>query len=458
MPLKPGDLFSAELMARGQQNLLALDLVRFSHSEVLPGQPIDSTVTLVSRIEEAMPRLITGEAGFATETGVSTEASWAHRDFIGGARTLTVSATAQTGWLGFAGERQTLYGLSVALKQPLLFGSTTTGIARPFVDYRDDLQDRSWKAGGDLTVIYQARSDQSLSIGYGFSRRRVLEYRGAGSADLDFLTRLAIADSLGSDIKTSALTVTWLAERLDDSRNPTDGRILQVTGQVAGPSAISTVTYSRVDLSAAGFRPIGENSTLAARVGIGRLFPLGQSVPAVGDDPIRSILRLRDALFTAGGSYGVRGWGEQLLGPKTPDATGDLAAPESLTASRYVPIGGLARMQSTVEVRLPMPFLGSPHGVHSFVDAGRVWNPDVRFRTGGSDETRIFVSTGAGIEFASAIGPVRLTLGYKLNPSVLDLRDAGEVLAALIENRSILEVPEKTSRRFHLHLTLGRTF
>jgi len=458
MPLKRGHLFSAELMTRGQQNLFGLDLVRFAHSEVLQGQPIDSTVTIVSRIEEAFPRLLTGEAGFATETGISTEASWAHRDFFGGVRTLTISATAQTGWLGFAGEKQSVYGLSVALKQPLLFGSTTTGIGRPFVDFRDDLRDRSWKAGADLTVIYQARSDQSLSFGYGFSKRRVLEYRGAGSTDLDFLSRLALADSLGRDIKTSALTVTWLSEVLDDSRNPREGRTFRATGQLAGPSSISTVTFSRFDVSAAGFKPFGESSAIAARIGMGRLYPTGKSVPNPGEDPTQSILRLRDALFTAGGSYGVRGWGEQLLGPKTPDAQGDLNAPETLTASRYVPIGGLARVQSTIEVRLPMPLLGSPHGIHAFVDAGRVWNPDRRFPTGGPDETRIFMSTGGGIEFSSPVGPIRLTLGYKLNPSALDLRDAGEVLAALLANESILDVDTKPLRRFHLHLTLGRTF
>lgn len=458
MPLKPGDLFSSELMTRGQQNLFGLDLVRFARSEVLPGQPIDSTVTLVSHIEEALPRIVSGEAGFATETGVSTEASWAHRDFIGGARTLTISATAQTGWLGFARERQSVYGLSVALKQPLLFGSTTTGIARPFIDYRNDLSDRSWQTGADLTVVYQARSDQSISIGYGLSKRRVLEYRGAGSTDLDFLSRLAIADSLGTDIKTSALTVTWLSERLDDTRDPRLGRVLRATGQVAGPAAVSTVSYGRVDLSAAAFKPFGESSTLAGRIGVGRLFPLGQSVPDPGDDPTRSILRLRDALFTAGGSYGVRGWGEQLLGPKTPDAQGDLDEPLSLTASRYVPIGGLARMQSTVEVRLPMPIIGSPHGVHAFFDAGRVWNPDQRFPTGGPDETRMFFSTGGGVEFASAVGPIRLTVGYKLNPSVLDVRDAGDVLQALINDESVLDVSTLPLRRFHLHLTLGRTF
>lgn len=458
IPLKPGHRFSAERLARGQQNLSALDLVRFARAEPVPDQPIDSTVTIVAHVEEAFPRLITGEAGFATETGLSTEASWAHRDFIGGARTLTLTATAQTAWLGFAGTDRTLYGASIALKQPLLFGANTTGVARPFIDYRDDLLDRSWKAGIDLTLIYQSRADQSVSFGYGLSERRVLEFRGAGAADLDLFTRLAFADSLASNIRTSALTVTWLSEQVDNTRSPTAGRVLRATTQLAGPSGISSVTYGRIDLSAAGFVPLGDGSTLATRIGFGRLFPAGQSVPRRGDDPIRSFLLLRDALFTAGGSYGVRGWGEQLLGPKTPDARGELDAPETLTADRYVPIGGLARMQSTAELRLPMPILGSPHGVHGFLDMGRVWNPDPRYVTGGPDEARHFFSTGGGIEFSTPVGPVRLTLGYKLNPSALDLRDAGEVLQALLNNESILAVPERPIRRFHLHLTIGRTF
>lgn len=458
IPLKPGDVFSAASLARGEQQLVALDLVRFARAQIVPDQPIDSTVTLVARIEEGLPRIVSGETGLATETGVSAEASWAHRDFVGDARTLTVTATAQTNWLGFAGTDRTLYGASVSLKQPLLFGANTTGVARPFIDYRDDVRDRSWIAGTDLTFIYQPRSNQTLSIGYGLSQRRVLEYRGAGAADLDLFARLALADSLASNVRTHALTVAWLSDRVNNTRSPTSGHTLSASTQFAGPSGISSVTYARLDLSAAGFVPLAAESTLAVRFGLGRLFPMGQSVPRSPDDQVRAFLLLRDAVFTAGGSYGVRGWGERLLGPKTPDARGDLDAPETLTADRYVPIGGLARTHSTVELRLPMPFVGPPHGVHGFVDMGRVWNPDSRFLTGGPDEARPFFSTGGGIEFATPVGPIRLTLGYKLNPSELDLRDANDVLQALLNDESILDVPERGLRRLHVHLTIGRTF
>ena len=147
------------------------------------------------------------------------------------------------------------------------------------------------------------------------------------------------------------------------------------------------------------------------------------------------------------------------MGPKLPDVELDRAT-DSLKASRYVPLGGLARISGGVELQFPIPGLGARFAGHVFLDGGRVWTPDHRFLPPDDpyDQDKAYFSTGGGMGIETPVGPIRVSVGYKLNPSPLDLRDPNEVLKRLLAKESILDVPAETLRRFQLHLTLGRSF
>lgn len=170
------------------------------------------------------------------------------------------------------------------------------------------------------------------------------------------------------------------------------------------------------------------------------------------------MLQLREVLFTAGGGSDVRGWGEQQLGPKFPDARLVSTEPDTvLSAERYVPLGGLARISASAELRLPFPGAGPRHSTFVFLDAGKIWNADSRFGAGGP-ESRLFASAGTGLEVGTPVGPVRLSVGYKLNPSAFDLRDPQAVLDAIVRGDPVTSVPAGGVRRWHLHLVVGRAF
>ena len=198
------------------------------------------------------------------------------------------------------------------------------------------------------------------------------------------------------------------------------------------------------------------------RAGAGRIVPFGKSVARTGSEsPFVSLLRLRDVAFTAGGTRDVRGWGNQLVGPKLPEVrrVGSDGG-TGFTADRYSPIGGLARATGTVELQVPVPGLGEKWRTFLFLDGGTVWTPDSRFAldAGELDQDKLYLGTGIGLGYETVVGAVQVALGYKLNPSALDLRDPDEVLAALRAGTPIGAVSTNSWRRFQLHFSIGATF
>jgi hypothetical protein len=65
---------------------------------------------------------------------------------------------------------------------------------------------------------------------------------------------------------------------------------------------------------------------------------------------------------------------------------------------------------------------------------------------------------GAGIGYETVVGAIQFAVGYKLNPSPLDLRSPQDVLDALEEGRPLSSVPTESRRRLHLHFSIGSTF
>jgi outer membrane protein assembly factor BamA len=129
-------------------------------------------------------------------------------------------------------------------------------------------------------------------------------------------------------------------------------------------------------------------------------------------------------------------------------------------AERYAPVGGLARLLGSAEVQLPLPGFSDSWQSFLFFDTGRVWTPDSRFTlsAGELDQNDYYSSVGAGIGYETVVGAIQFAVGYKLNPSPLDLRSPQDVLDALEEGRPLSSVPTESRRRLHLHFSIGSTF
>jgi outer membrane protein insertion porin family len=464
IPIREGDWFSASQVNEGRRRIFRLDLFRIALTQVAPLPQPDSSVQVLFRVQEARSRSVSGLLGYTNVGGIAVGGQWEHRNFMGGARTFAVSGTAETGALALLTESPDEYfRAALSLRQPFVFVSGLSFVASPFGEYRDDYRDRSWEAGMDGTLVYQYAPLRAVSLRYRLSTREVLEYRvgevSTGTGEL--LGSTVVADSLEPRMVVSAFTLSATLGRLDDPANPRRGFIVQPSLEVTAPLGLPTNEYLKVDLWGSFYQNLGERIRLAGTLRAGRLFPFGGSVPSSGDDGVLEFIQLRDVNLMAGGPNDVRGWGSRLMGPKIPDPEIHISESDTTyTASRYLPLGGLARVSGALEIQFPIPRFGSEIRGHVFLDGGRVWTPDDRYLHTDDpyDQDKVYYSAGGGVGIETPLGPIRVSVGYKLNPSPLDLRDPGEVLNAFLEERPILDEKTNEWRRVRLHLTVGRVF
>jgi outer membrane protein insertion porin family len=452
IPIEPGDWYDENAVAAGEAELYELELIRRALGGVAQGQPRDTTVTLRYRVEEALPRTIWGRAGWRSEAGVAAEGHWTHRNFFGGARTLTGSLAVETGWAALEPDRGWSAGASASMRQPYLFHTRVSGTVGPFLRARDDIHDRSFLFGVEAAAIYKAAALETVTLQVEVARL------GISNA----LELLPVAELVGRGIRDyspafvrSLVRLTGSYGFLDDRLDPRVGYLVQPSVELTGPG---DVQYFRMGVEALGAVPISRRVGIFARAAAGRVYPFGRSDITIPDLRRDVAVGLHDALFTAGGTADVRGWGSGMLGPKMPDVRFREDTGASII-NRYMPVGGLARLTGSLELVLPFPFLSGSHRTFTFLDAGRVWTPGPYLSPPdpGLGEERWGFGTGAGVQIGTPFGPVRLSVGYKLNPTRLDLLAPDDVARTLAAGGDISALPTESIRRWHLHLAIGRT-
>jgi len=467
LPLEPGDWYDAAKLENGRAQVAQLSIVRLALVHVPRGSADDSSVVVSLGVTENPPRQVSGEAGLVSNGGLTGQVEWSHRSFLGGVRTFSVAATAQTGVVALETPAEQRYRLALTLFQPYVGDRRLSLAGGPFVEYRDDLRDRSQAVGFEGTLVYATSPLRSISLGYTISHRKILDYGFGDDLDpVEYLPLLGLADSatvgsLGTIFNRSTLTLDGSWGVLDEFANPRRGYVVRPRASVTLPG-FNTSEYLLLDVGATSFLPLTDRIGFTVRGSAGRIFPFGRSVREAGSEsPFVSLLRLREVTFSAGGSRDVRGWGSQLVGPKLPQVRFREEAGERIAfAERYSPVGGLARLHGSAEVQMPLPGFDEKWQTFAFLDGARIWTPDDRFDldAGELEQDRFFLGTGVGIGYETVVGAVQVALGYKLNPSALDVRDPDEVLEALEAGQPLSSVPEDSRRRFQLHFSIGATF
>ncbi len=466
LQLREGDAYSARLLIESQRTVQSLPVVRFARIET-EGKG-DSTIDLRVQITEAPAKVISGELGYVSDAGVSSEVRWSHHNLDHRALSFTISGIAQTGLFSLADIPEKRYRASVTLQKPAFPVPRMSLLVSPFIEDHDDTRDRSLTTGLDLTAVEQFAPLRTVAASYQFANKHVYQRRlddfASGNTDLLQLFQeqaQGLLDSLGGTLRSSVLTITSTVGDLDDPASPKRGLVLRPALSVTAPPSGNTTEYVRADATLQGYLPLSRRVTLSARFVAGKVFPFGSSLPGSERERQAKFLQLRDVMFTGGGTGDVRGYANDLLGPKFPDARLETVG-DSLVirANGYVPIGGLARSSASLELQLPLPGVGSTWGAFVFLDAGRVWTGDTRFQHDFDrvEQERWFYATGGGLELRTPVGPIRAGVGYKLDPSIEDLASASDVLDAALAGRSFDTLPKRNARHWQFHLAVGTSY
>jgi outer membrane protein insertion porin family len=199
----------------------------------------------------------------------------------------------------------------------------------------------------------------------------------------------------------SGFRITYARDRRD---NPTDAK--RGTFTTADASSASRTLGS----SASFFRGFFQNSSFTP---FGRAFVFARSVRFGVEVPFGSTDELDVPLperFFAGGGTSIRGFGLNQAGPRDP-VTG-------------FPVGGLALLAFNQELRFPMklPYIGNRLGGTLFYDGGNVYKDishiSFAWKPPSTANLDYFSHTvGFGVRYPTPIGPVRVDLGYQLNPA-----------------------------------------
>jgi outer membrane protein assembly factor BamA len=342
--------------------------------------------------------------------------------------------------------------------------------AGPAFERRDGRIDQSVSSSLIATLVYRFNALQSAALRYDYTYRQLKELHVPGliTTALDSLTGIAglsnaIIDSLKTPDRIPQLVFFTSLGHLDDLARPRHGLVFKPNLAVTVPARWGTVNFTKADMQVTMFAPFpGPANALMLRGSAGAIWPFGVSIPGPGLGSALEWYRLRDQILKAGGATDVRGYASELLGPKYPVLETDVVGTDTVLSSpRYNAIGGFRRVTGSVELRLAIPRFGPAIFGHLFTDAGRVWTTDDRFQLGGlvsSDETRTFYTTGGGIGYYTPVGAIRFDVGYKLNPSVYDLRSSSDVLRALFQGKPATAAPVDSRRRYAFHLSLGLFF
>lgn len=375
LTIRPGETLSRDAIDESRERLYSTGY--FSLVSIVPEQGSEpDAVGVVVRVSERKMRFVGAGVGYGTRDQLRLSGEWGHRNLWGRAKRGSVRGLLATELFPADLVRTGIEGRYV---EPWLFGTRTLGSVELSFERRREF---SGDVEYDLGLI---------SLLANVSRQLTRHTRGWATlenewADLDAQEGFELPDNRRPEL-TRSFTLTGERDRRNDYFDPTRGFFHRVIGGFSGGPLGGDADFWRGQVESQWFRT-ASSVTFAGRLRVGYEQPFGPS----------SFVPDRDR-FKLGGPTTVRGYDYQEIGP------GDFL------------------LLGNVEVRMPLFWRLS---LGTFADGGNAWEDveDVRaadFRpTDPHDsavdarENDVRYSVGAGIRFATPVGPVRIDVARKL--------------------------------------------
>ncbi len=380
VPFKPGDPLNPEALTVAERRLARLGI--FDSVEILPlPSPPPPFADVEFRVHEGRPWRLDFGGGYSTDELWRGFLEVGNDNLFGTGRGASLRETVTKD-----GDRT-----DAAYREPWLFGTPWSGDLTLFREEKQELGYFRNEAGGAvgaqhllLDAGYFGKQFAGDPILYDRTRglRGQLRYRLNWVRRSDVDPTLAPADVVAGSQLIGSLTPALTLDLRDSLLDPKHGSWHRVSVELGAPVFGSEVNFVKSELETVWLLDWLPPTTLALAGRLGLATPLG-STPA---------LAIEDR-FKAGGSTTIRGYPKDKVGPL--DASGN-------------PQGGNARLLFNFEWRTPIwrwlagaIFLDTGTVVPTVADLG-----SAAFKTG----------VGAGIRLNTPVGPLRLDVGYALNP------------------------------------------
>ncbi len=428
--VRPGQQFSQRALYQSQQELYrtgVFDFVDVRLADTISRGPDDSLVTVQVQVSQGRLHRVRLGAGFGTSDCFRTLGSWTIRNFLGGGRSLDLSAGLSkigTGAPFDAGFENTVcrslkpdagtprldlnYNLTAGLRFPTVFSprrsATVSLSAERFSEFQAYVRDA---IGVTVAVTHQTQWNIPLTFSYSLS------YGKTVADDAVFCSILNVCRTEDAAIfkqrrvksTTGALLVS---DRTNSPLNPTRGTLLTLEGRFAGAAIGSDrqIEFAKGVGEFASYHLVGRRAVLAWRVRWGSIL----SPSLFERQDVRFVPT--EERFYGGGSNTVRGFRQNELGPLVHVEETDLVFDDAdsllatIVDTLVSPTGGNQMVFGNIELRLPLSVSGRVGGV-VFVDAGQVFAAQTAGNRPG-----IRVTPGVGLRLFTPLGPVRFDLAY----------------------------------------------
>ena len=480
LTVQKGQILQLPALTASQRNLYQLAIVNFATVEMasdsLQVDTDSSTATVAVRVVESAKYRLNTALGFGTVDCVRTTARLLDRNFVGGGRTMELSASAAK--IG-AGDP-----LDFGFRSNRFCGGTSTQVPDTVLTYRlaaDFLQPRLLGTRTQLGVNLHAERQSEIAlylrqsvgsqvtVSRGIGRGALLGLgmqveRGSTTAsDAIFCVIFAACTDfeqipLENSRWSNAASLSASFDRTRGLSDAVNGYLLRSSAAWASPILLSDDRYLSLFGDASWYHVLRPGWQLAARIQ-GGAFVSGAAGGTSGYIP-------PERRFYAGGPSSVRGFPPNALGPQayvTRENSPDYA---SLPVQRY-PLGGTRMAVGSLEVRMPSRFLPQYLRWAAFVDAGQLWatgtkNPDTDVDFGRAP---LYVTPGVGVRVSTPVGPIRVDLGYNpygLRPGPLyltELDDRGHATGVLQLLDPNFQPPRSgVLSRFEVQVAVGQAF
>ncbi|HUP38562.1 MAG TPA: BamA/TamA family outer membrane protein [Vicinamibacterales bacterium] len=409
LAFREGDLYQLSRITETQRRIYSLELFQFVN--VAPRLPENRApqVPVVVTVAEGKHRRLQLAGGYGSEEKARGRINWRHVNFGGGARTGEVEAKASSLEQGLRGSFVEPYLFQRGLS--LRMSGSTWWANEPVYEYRS--------SGGRIGVtkdFSRAGVGGERGVRNTISATFIQEYENytINQTVLEDVTFRDELIALGLDPETGRGTGTVAAIELDFERNtaaqpldPRQGYLVNAHVEKAAPFLLrGTFQYTEVSGEVRGYVPLGSRFVWANRARSGTLA-----------GPSAALIPFYKRYFV-GGSSSVRGWGRYQVSPLTPAGQ---------------PIGGRTMMEVSTEARFG---IRDKIGGVLFVDGGNVWAGPWEVRV-----SELRWAVGPGIRYDTPIGPMRVDLGWQLNP----------IEGLVVDGK-------EAKRKWRVHFSIGQAF